>query len=68
MFSYSSQGQESNGYFQEKKLPTQLYVTKEEEEKTKTIRLFPKFVLSHQVHKMPISTMSARSPKIDFTM
>lgn len=68
MFSYSSQGQESNGYFQEKKLPTQLYVTKEEEEKTKTIRLFPKFVLSRQVHKIPISTMSARSRKIDFTM
>lgn len=33
MFSNSSQGQESNGYSQEKELPIQLYVIKAEEDK-----------------------------------
>lgn len=52
MFSYSSQGQESNGYFQEKELATQLYVTKAEGEKIKHVKLFSKFVLCHQIHKI----------------
>lgn len=45
MFSCSSQGQESNGYFQEKELPIKVYVTKAENEKIKNIRLCPTFVL-----------------------
>ena len=52
MFSYSSQGQESNGYFQEKELPIQLCVTKAEGEKIKNVKLFSKFVLYHQIHKI----------------
>lgn len=45
MFSCSSQGQESNGYFQEKELPIKVYVIKAENEKIKNIRLCPTFVL-----------------------
>lgn len=52
MFSCSSQGQDSNGYFQEKELPIKVYVTKAENEKIENTRLFPTFVLSCQIHKI----------------
>lgn len=52
MFSNSSQGQESNGYSQERELPIQLYAIKAEEDKIKNTRLFSKFVLSLQICKI----------------